>query len=64
MEGGKNQVSRRRFLKKAAVATPAVAAASVLGVQGLVQEIAATALDHRDVAGRESGKVFRLAAAG
>jgi hypothetical protein len=33
MKGGKNQVSRRRFLKKAAVATPAVAAANVLGVQ-------------------------------
>lgn len=33
MKDDKNQVSRRRFLKKAAVATPAMAAANVLGAQ-------------------------------
>ena len=39
MKGDKNQVSRRRFLKNAAVATPAIAAVNVLGAQtGSVQE--------------------------
>ena len=39
MQGDKNQVSRRRFLKNAAVATPAIAAANVLDAQtGSAQE--------------------------
>jgi len=39
MQGDKNQVSRRRFLKNAAVATPAIAAVNALGTQtGSAQE--------------------------
>ena len=33
MKGGKNQVSRRRFLKEAAVAAPVLAASNALGAQ-------------------------------